>query len=98
MPGRRDRPMVLPEELEAVPFLQGLDEPHRNRIAQMAQLKECMAGTHLFSEGKQSSYIYFVLCGTVSLEVEEPDGESVEVTTAGPGDLVGWSPVLGRRV
>src|SRR5262249_36184527 len=37
------------------------------------------------------------LCGTVSLEVEEPDGEAVEVAAAGPGDLLGWSPVLGSR-
>ena len=28
--------MILPEELEGVPFLQGLDEPHRNRIAELA--------------------------------------------------------------
>jgi CRP-like cAMP-binding protein len=89
--------MILPEELEGVPFLQALDEPHRNRIAEIAQLKECMQGTLLFREGQDSSHIYWVLGGTISLEVKEPDGESVEVATAGPGDLLCWSPVLGRR-
>jgi len=89
--------MILPEELEGVPFLQALDAPHRNRIAEIAQLQECMQGTLLFREGQNSSHIYWLLSGSISLEVQEPDGEAVEVATAGPGDLLGWSPVLGRR-
>jgi CRP-like cAMP-binding protein len=88
--------MILPEELEAVPFLQGLDEPHRNRMARIAQLRECGAGTRLFGQGQPSSCIYFVLSGEVSLGVGEAGGETVEVAAAGPGDLLGWSPVLGR--
>jgi CRP-like cAMP-binding protein len=35
--------------------------------------------------------------GKVSLEVQEPDGKSARVYTAGPGELLGWSPVLGCR-
>ena len=86
--------MILPGELENVPFVQGLDEPHRNRVAQIAQLEECTAGTRLFRQGDESSCIYFVLDGSVRLEVEEPEGNSVEIACAGTGDLVGWSPVL----
>ena len=38
-----------------------------------------------------------VLSGRVGLEVEEPDGKSVGVSTVGAGELLGWSPVLGRH-
>jgi CRP-like cAMP-binding protein len=51
----------------------------------------------VFRTGEASSFIYFVLNGTVDLEIEEPVGESRKVATAGPGELLGWSPVLGRR-
>jgi len=89
--------MILPEEMECVQFLQGLDEQQRKCIIGMAQLKECPPGTILFQEGQDSSVIYCVLHGTVSLEVGDAAGESVEIATVGPGDLLGWSPVLGRR-
>jgi CRP-like cAMP-binding protein len=86
--------MILPEELDVVPFVQGLDEPHGNRVAQIAELRECSAGTQLFRQGEESSCICFVLDGTVKLEVEELEGHPVEISCAGAGDLVGWSPVL----
>lgn len=89
--------MILPEEMEFVPFLRGLDAPHRNRLALMARLKDCEAGTTLFRDGEESAHFYFVLSGTVNLEIEEPVGESVEITTAGPGEMLGWSSVLGSR-
>src|SRR5262245_61522920 len=88
--------MILPDEISGIEFFQNLGESHRNQVALMARLEERTEGTVLFGEGEASSCIYFVLTGTISLEVVEPDGESVEVCTAGPGDLVGWSPVLGR--
>ena len=89
--------MILPEEISNIEFLRNLGEAHLNQIAMMAQLEECLEGTVLFQEGETSRFIYFVLSGKVALEVVEPDGESVEIATAEPGDLVGWSPALGRR-
>jgi CRP-like cAMP-binding protein len=89
--------MILPEEMESVVFLRTLGKPHLTRVAALAHLKECPEGTVLFREGAESPYLYFVLSGKVGLEVTEPGGGPVRVFTAHPGDLVGWSPVLGRR-
>jgi CRP-like cAMP-binding protein len=89
--------MILPKEMESVVFLKNLGEPHLNRVATLAKLLECPEGTLLFQEGVDSDHLYFVLRGTVSLEVEEPDVGPVQVFTARPGDLLGWSPVLGRH-
>jgi CRP-like cAMP-binding protein len=88
--------MILPEELARIEFLQQLGETYLNRVAGMARLEECLEGTVLFREGQRSPVITFVLSGEVRLEVEEPDGESVEVATVGPGEMLGWSPILGR--
>ncbi len=89
--------MILPEEIRRIEFLQNLEETHLNRIAMMARLEDCREGTVLFCEGQTSSFIYFVLSGTVSLEVAEPDGEAIEIATIGEGDLLGWTPVLGQQ-
>jgi CRP-like cAMP-binding protein len=94
---REEFSMILPEEMESVVFLRNLGKAHLIRVASLARLRECAEGTVLFHEGSDSAYLYFVLSGKVGLEVEEPGRGPVRVFTAHPGDLVGWSPVLGRR-
>lgn len=89
--------MILTEELACVSFLQKLGEPHRKEIALLADLREYPEGAVVFHEGQDSPFIYLVLTGKVNLEIEEPPGKRVRVYTAGPGELVGWSPVLGGR-
>jgi CRP/FNR family cyclic AMP-dependent transcriptional regulator len=89
--------MILPEELENVGFLRNLGKSHLNQVAGLSRLRECPAGTVLFHEGTDSPYLYFVLSGTIGLEVAEAGRPPLRVFTAQPGDLVGWSPILGRR-
>jgi CRP/FNR family cyclic AMP-dependent transcriptional regulator len=89
--------MIPQEDLEKIGFLRNLGERHLAQIALLAQIKECAEGSVVFSEGQDSSCIYFVLSGQIALEVRQSDGKSVEVFTANPGELVGWSPVLGRN-
>jgi CRP-like cAMP-binding protein len=89
--------MILLEELQKAKFAIELTEPHLRALARMARLHECPQGTVLFEEGEDSPYIYCVLRGVVSLQVREPYGESIEIDTVGPGELLGWSPVFGRH-
>lgn len=89
--------MILPEEMESIVFLQNLGKAHLHRVAGLARLLECPEGTILFREGSDSACLFFVLSGKVGLEVEEPGRGPVRVFTAQQGDLVGWSPILGRR-
>jgi CRP-like cAMP-binding protein len=89
--------MILPEEMESIGFLRALGAPHLARVAGLARLRECAEGEVLFREGEDSPCLYFVLHGSVALEVEAPDVGPVQTFTAGPGDLLGWSPVLGRH-
>jgi CRP-like cAMP-binding protein len=89
--------MIMPEELEAIPFLRELGEPHLQRVALLARPQEHEEGAVLFRKGEDSPFIYFVLSGKVSLTVGRPGGVTGEAHVVGPGELLGWSPVLGRR-
>jgi len=89
--------MIPPEELKDAPFARELDAAHLNELARMARLRECSVGTVLFEEEQDSPFIFCVLRGVISLQVVEPYGESVEIDTVGPGELLGWSPIFGRH-
>jgi CRP-like cAMP-binding protein len=89
--------MILTEELARVSFLRNLGERYLSEIALLARLKEYPEGAFVFREGQDSPFIYLVLTGKVSLEIEEPPGKRARIYTAGPSELVGWSPVLGCR-
>jgi len=89
--------MIPVEEMERVEFVRGLGQTYLNQIAMKAQLRECSEGEVLFSEGQDSLFLYFVLNGQIGLEVRMPEGNQIQVTTAKEGELLGWSPMLGRR-
>jgi CRP-like cAMP-binding protein len=88
--------MVLPDEMNNIAFLRDLGAPYLEQVAAMARLREYPEGSILFSEGDVSGVIYFILRGEVKLLTEQFDGEPVTIYTAGPGEMIGWSPVLGR--
>lgn len=90
--------MIMPEELEHVAFLNNLGAAYLNQVAMLARLVEVAPGEVLFHEGQESALVYFVLSGTVSLEVAQSDGTAAAIALASTGDLLGWSPVLGRGV
>lgn len=50
----------------------------------------------VFREGKRSSYFYVVAEGEVALELGVPQRHAVEIFTVGAGQLLGWTPYLGR--
>jgi CRP-like cAMP-binding protein len=89
--------MIPVEEMERVEFVRGLGQSYLNQIARMAQLEECPEETVLFQEGQDSPFLYFVLSGQIGLEVHMPEGKLIQVATAYPGELLGWSPALERR-
>jgi CRP-like cAMP-binding protein len=88
--------MILPEEMGSIAFLRNLNESYLQRIAAMARPEQHEAGAVLFCEGEDSPDIYFLLTGEVRLEIEQRGGGPITIYTAGPGEMLGWSPVLGR--
>jgi CRP-like cAMP-binding protein len=89
--------MTLPEEMGSVRALRGLGEPHLQKLAALAQAREYPEGEVLFREGDDSPFVFVLLSGEVALEIKAGDRAPAAVYAAGPGELLGWSPVLGRR-
>jgi CRP/FNR family transcriptional regulator, cyclic AMP receptor protein len=89
--------MVLQQEMDKIPFLRELGGAYASELARMAKLEERPEDGLIFRQGQDSSVLYFVLDGEVGLEFRVSPGEIAEVHRVGPGDLLGWSPVLGRR-
>jgi len=50
----------------------------------------------LFREGDAASFALLIVSGAVSLELCAPAVGCRRILTAGPGELVGWSAVLGQ--
>jgi CRP-like cAMP-binding protein len=89
--------MIDPEELQKNEFLRKLDEPHLKQIVRMARLQEHDPETVVFRQGENAPFVYLVLDGKLALQVEDLGETAIEVSRVGPGELLAWSPVLGRH-
>jgi CRP-like cAMP-binding protein len=89
--------MISPQDMEKVPFLRDLGGPYADQLAGLARLKEYAPGAVIFRQGEDYPYLCLVLEGEVSLDVAVSGEAVAEVHRGGPGELLGWSPVLGRR-
>ncbi len=69
-----------------------LPEPHLERLAAIARRTKAPAGTVLMREGDDAGDVYIVLDGAVDLSLE---GATQVFSTLAPGDLLGWSALLG---
>jgi CRP-like cAMP-binding protein len=86
--------MVLLDTLDDIDFVKGLAPEARGYLAAIGELREYPPGTILFQEGKESYFVYLVLSGKVELEMRVPGVGPMPIQTVGPGELLGWSPVL----
>ncbi len=87
---------TLLEVLRPIRFLEGVSEAELLQIASVAQLKNYPAGRTLFREGERLSCIFLVVDGSVGLELPVPGHGAKRIHTVGPGELLGWSPLLSE--
>jgi CRP-like cAMP-binding protein len=86
--------MALLVELDQLSFLRHFAPAYRRQIALLARLEEYPAEAEIFTEGQMGTQIYLVVEGYVTLRIHVPDQEGIQVHAVGPGQLLGWSPVL----
>jgi CRP-like cAMP-binding protein len=87
--------MVLLDELEKLSFLRHFAPVYQRQIASLARLAEYPAEAEIFTEGQMGQHIYLIVEGYVALHIHVPDQDGIQVHAVGPGQLLGWSPVLG---
>jgi CRP-like cAMP-binding protein len=86
----------LLDALRMVRFLEGITEIERHQLASVARLVEYRSGAVIFSEGQRLARIFLVVEGAVALEIRVPEHGARRIQTVGPGELLGWSPVLDQ--
>jgi CRP/FNR family transcriptional regulator, cyclic AMP receptor protein len=87
--------MVPLETLKNIQFLRDFSDDHLQHLASLAEIKEFPAGSVVFREGQPCSSVYLVVRGDITLELKVPTRGTMQFQTAGSGELLGWTPVLG---
>ena len=90
--------MLVLDELDKLNFCKGLSFEYRRRLFAAGAVKEYQPGERLFFEGQSSKEIYLLADGQVILETSIPGQDPMRLQMVGPGELLGWSPVLGLGV
>lgn len=75
-------------------FAEGFSEKQVQSLARTARLVELQTGAALFREGDWEDNAFVVLSGQITLKMQIPRNGTVQLLTADPGDLVGWSGVI----
>lgn len=81
--------------LARLPAFADLDDSERASVAALTRVEQVPAGTTLFRESAPADDLRFIVEGRISLGMRFGGRGEVLVLSLGPGDLVGWTAVLG---
>ncbi len=90
-------PTIL-ETLRGVEFFRGISDEHLLRFAEIAELVEFPTHSDIFREHDKATHTYLIVSGQVSLISCDPDVGCRQIMTVSDGELVGWSPLVGRQL
>jgi CRP-like cAMP-binding protein len=76
-------------------FLSELPADIARRVASAFRSRKYPAGSFIFREGEVVDDVFVVASGEVALEMVVPTRGRQRILSLGPGDLLGWSPLLG---
>lgn len=87
---------MLVAELAHVSLFEGLSQDQMALIYPLLELCDYSCDKVIFEQGDAAHYLYIVLKGMVLVRYRAYDGPMITVARSGPGDIFGWSSVLGR--
>ena len=93
--GPMDDPTPGADALKGLAFFAAATDDELRLLAAAARQERPPAGTVLFREGDRLDRFFVVADGDVAIEVAGPNRRPKRLQTVGPGELLGWSPVLG---
>ncbi len=82
--------------LEELNFSAPLPQVVIDKLAAESTVEEFSAGSFVFREGGANSKLYLVRSGRLALEMGSPGSGAIRILTIGPGEMVGWSAMLGE--
>ena len=84
------------EALRAVEFFHDIADEHLERLASLSRLVEFQANGEVIHEFDAAKEVYVIISGRVSLIIFAPKLGWRKLMEVGEGDLIGWSPLVGR--
>lgn len=90
-----NEPQTLRTLLSQTRFGENLAATDLDSMTNVGRLLNVPSGNVLFSEGAMEDEVFVVIEGHVALEMHVPRRGNVRLLTVGPGELVGWSGLLG---
>lgn len=90
--------MVILDKLDKMSFCKGLPKDYLSRLVSLGEFRDYETGEYIFREGVSSEELFLLADGYVSLETSIPGQEPMRVQKVAPGELLGWSPILGMGV
>jgi CRP-like cAMP-binding protein len=82
--------------LQEIQFLHDMVPEYVDRIANISQMREFDEFDVVFRDGQLAENLYLVMSGNVHVESPIGDGHYKHILTLGPGELAGWSSLLGE--
>lgn len=82
-------------QLEQAAFCHDMPAAAVDLLAGLAELRQWGAKTQLFNEGDDHRWVYLIQTGEAILDMYVPGRGAVRILTVGPGDFLGWSPIVG---
>jgi CRP-like cAMP-binding protein len=80
--------------LATVPLLDGIPEAELEELAGVLRRRDLPAGGVLWREGDEAEAMLLIVDGRVSVSMRLPGDRAVEVTSLGPGEVIGEIPLL----
>lgn len=88
-------PTIL-EALRNLEFFHDIDDEDLKRLAEIARVLEFPADSEMFHEYDTARDVFAIVSGQVSIVIFTPKYGWRELVQVGAGELIGWSPLVGR--
>jgi len=84
------------EDLRSCDFFRDIADEHLQKLAEICREVAFPAQATIFEEYGRAKTVYVVLSGEISVAICEPDDFCRQIAVVHPGELLGWSPLVGR--
>jgi len=83
--------------LGSIPAFNTLNDEVLALLNPLCEPFSCKAGVVVFKQGTPTDYLYLIVTGKAEISYKPYDGISLTISHVGPGELCGWSAVVGSR-
>jgi CRP-like cAMP-binding protein len=78
-------------------ILAAVDPTERQVLMDRFETRTFSAGDRLVTHGEEGGGLFLIASGTVTVSSEDADGDRIQITDLGPGDVVGEISLVLRR-